>query len=281
MKNLIFIVLLSVVFNGPALAKSSAVAAQFIAGNHEAVEKHFSAMQKKFESGAATEYELLDAYKIFYAKEDVYRNQFKAWIGSYPDSPYAYLARGIYFRKLGENRRGNKYIRQTPEENLRYMQKMHELAKKDLGVSLHLNEKSYLSALHLLNIAQFQGDDRAADEYLEMANRLLPSNFIARARYLVHLTPRWGGSYELMDEFIERCRREGMPQKGIDRLKAIKLDDQGFVLHESGDIGRAYPTYVAALKLAKPSGRRFRDDYLGYSLQVCRRQPHASADYCQ
>src|SRR5215813_9571151 len=100
------------------------------------------------------------------------------------------------------------------------MERMFELAKKDLKASLRLNPKSYLAMLHLINIAQFQGDDSAAREYLALGNATLPNNFLIRARYLIHLTPKWGGSYQMMDKFVEASRSEGLSPDKIEMMTA-------------------------------------------------------------
>ncbi len=243
------------------------------AGDVSSVENAYSTLQHKFEKGLATEYDLLDAYKIFYHSEDRYRPQLNRWIKTYPKSASAYLARGIYYRKLGGHRRGSKYISETPPEDVKYMEQMFVLSKQDLEMSLRLNPKSYLAILHLLNIAQYEGDDAAATRFLSLGNAVLPSNFILRARYLIHLTPRWGGSYKQMDKFIDQCRSQGMPEDKVDLLNAIKFDDQGKTAEERRSNSQACAAFGKALTLSTSGGQRFRKDYLGWSVRA--------QQYCQ
>ena len=250
-------------------------------GGFQSVETRFSTVQSEFEKGRITEFDLLDTYKVFYQREDNHRSELNAWVKAYPKSPSAYLARGVYFRKLGEFKRGTNYISQTSPENVQYMTQMFDLAKKDLEAALQLNPRSYLAVLHLLNIAQFEGNDGAADRYLRLGNSLLPSNFLVRARYLIHLTPRWGGSYRQMDQFISQCRTDGLSTSQIDLLHAIELDDQARVLHEKGDWEQARPKYLDALRLSISGGSRFRRDYLSASIKVCADPQHGTKEYCQ
>lgn len=269
------------VFAQLAFAQTGDILEQLRSGHFRSVETRFSTVQTDFEKGRVTEFDLLDAYKVFYRKDDNLRTELNAWVTAYPESSSAYLARGAYFRKLGEFKRGTNYISQTPAEDVRYMTQMFDLAKKDLGMALQLNPKSYLAALHLLNIAQFEGDDDAANTYLRLGNSLLPSNFLVRARYLIHLTPRWGGSYPRMDHFISQCLTDGLNTSRIDLLRAIELDDQGRVLHENGDWEKARPKYLDALRLSISGGSRFRRDYLSASMKVCSDPQHGSKEYCQ
>ena len=254
---------------------------QLESGDYQAVESAFATLQSKFEAGKATEYELLDAYKIFYQKEDRYRIPLDNWIGAYPNSPSAYLARGVYFRKLGEYRRGEGYISQVPPEHLEYMGQMFALAEKDLETSLRLNPKSYLAILHLLNIAQYEGNEQAAKKYLHLGNELFPGNFILRARYLIHLTPRWGGSYHDMEKFIAECRAQGLQKDKIDLLKAIMFNDLGFSAREQGNMDAARKAYENALILAQSGGPRFRRDYMSYASRICMDPKYGNKPYCQ
>ena len=250
--------------------------------NHvSVVQNEFSTLQKEFEKGEATEYDLLDAYKAFYQRDDIYRPELNNWIKSYPNSSSAYLARGVYYRKLGEFRRGTNYISQVPSENIAYMEKMFTLAKQDLEMSLRLDPRSYLAALHLLNIAQFEGDDRAAEKYLALGNAAFPSNFILRARYLIHLTPKWGGSYKDMKNFINKCQDQGLSQDKINMLKAIMSDDQGTLAEEHGNIGKAIEYFINALTLSQSASERFKRSYLGSSERICYEPEYQRKYYCQ
>lgn len=261
-------------------AQTSRPLEQLRSNNIAKVEAEYSALQKRFEIGAASEYDLLDAYKAFYQRQDQYRAELGNWIKSYPNSASAYLARGVYYRKLGEFTRGTNYISQVPQENISYMEHMFLLSKQDLSTSLRLNLRSYLTILHLLNIAQFEVDDRAADKYLALGNAVLPSNFLLRARYLIHLAPKWGGSHQKMEQFIEQCRAQGLSQDKIDMLSAIKADDQGTVAEERGNTGQARTEFKKALLLARSSGKRFRQDYLSSSTRICGEPEHRGKDYC-
>jgi len=249
--------------------------------NFDAVEHAYADLQINFDKGIVTEYELADAYKAFYQTDDVYRPQLDGWIKRYPKSSSAYLARGIYFRKLGESRRGGDYASKVPDEAMAYMTQMHALALQDLEAALRLNPKSYLAILHLLNIAMFDGDQAATDKYLAAGNAVAPGNLMIRARYLVSLAPKWGGSYEQMYEYIESCRAQGLAADKVEMLRAIRLDDMGHSFQEQGQPDMALGNYVAALDVAKSAGTVFRRTYLKYSLQVCSMPQYKVEAFCQ
>lgn len=281
MKSLAIWIFLAACCMSSAFAQSSNALGQLQNGNYKVVESTFAALQSKFAAGKATEYDLLDAYKVFYHQEDRYRAPLNNWIRSYPNSPSAYLARGVYFRKLGEFRRGQTFIAEVRPEHLEYMAQMFALAKKDLATSLRLNPKSYLAALHLLNIAQFEGNDRAAKEYFDLGKEVLPDNFVLRARYLIHLAPRWGGSYQNMEKFIDECSAQGLPRRKTDLLKAIMFNDVGLSAEDQGNMGAARTAYENALILAQSGGPRFQRDYMSNAARICQESKYSNKPYCQ
>lgn len=249
-------------------------------GNYMALQKFYSTLQSRFKKGELSEVQLLDAYKPFYQNQDKYRAQLNAWIDRYPKSSYAYLARGIYNRKLGENRRGTKYINQVPEENITYMEKMYLLAKKDLKRALQLNRNSYLAVLHLLNISQSEGNSEDALRYMQMGNKISPRNMLVRARYLIHLAPRWGGSYAAMEKFIKLEQQQGLADDMVKQLESIKYDDIGFSQLERGNQRLAITNYEKGLTLASSATPWFRKHYLSRSLQVCSLPEYRNKTYC-
>ena len=71
------------------------------------------------------------------------------------------------------------------------------------------------------------------------ANKMLPINTLARGRYMASLKPRWGGSYEEMEQFIARSKKEEVSPIGLSQLEAIMYDDMGMTYWEQGDMQNA------------------------------------------
>lgn len=273
--------LVALIFVASAQAQTKGPLAQLAEGQIAAVETTYSDLQRRFEAGKASELELLDAYTAFYQREDRYTPQLNAWIAAYPKSAAAYTARGVYYRRLGDARRGGDYIDKVPPENLKYMEQMHALAIKDLTAALAANPKSYIAALHLLNIAVFAGDDLKAFRYLNVGNEILPSNILIRARYLISLTPKWGGSWKEMEVFIRQQEANGASADRIEQLRSIMANEMGRVAKEAGEEEAARQAYIRALELSKSGGAWFRSYYLKAALQLCKDPNLSSKDYCR
>jgi hypothetical protein len=187
------------------------------------IETQLTAAESAFEHGRLGEYDLLDLYKAFYEREDTLSTSLDRWVRDRPNSYIARLVRGTYRRKLGEFRRGTAYIGHVPQANARYMEQQFELAQTDLREALRLHPRSYIALLNLMNVAMYENDEGQAERLLTTANTLYAGNQLVRARYMVHLEPRWGGSYAQMEQFIERSRGDGVPRPILDLLSAITL----------------------------------------------------------
>ena len=90
MKALIVSIFLMLGCQTSAFAETKGdILVQLSSGDIDGVENSFSTLQKNFEKGLSTEYDLLDAYKVFYQKEDRIRPQLDSWIKAYPKSASA------------------------------------------------------------------------------------------------------------------------------------------------------------------------------------------------
>lgn len=238
--------------------------------DYVALEKHFNALESNFEKNKATEYELLDAYKPFYMREDLLSDELSAWTKAYPKSYAAHLARGTYYRKLGELNRGSGPAGEVSAETFSYMDRVFSIAKPELETALHLSARPYLAALNLLNIARYTTSIRESDRYLEVSNKSLPGNMLARGRYIDHLKPRWGGTYEKMEAFVARNRKEGLSEANLGLLKAMIHDDKGLTAQMGGDDDEARSQFALALADAKNAHPRLQQDYISETLLACR-----------
>src|SRR5690606_19998049 len=152
-------------------------------------------------------------------------------LNSYP----SHLALGIYLKKQGLEARGTKYISETSDKELNKMREYLTKARAELSKSLQLTKKPYLSIFHLLDISSTMGEKNESYALLKKANTILPSNSLARNRYLNSITPRWGGSYSEVDRFIESCKSEGAPNFVIAQLQAVKFQDKGLTFYEKNN----------------------------------------------
>lgn len=278
-----FVIILSslLIYSTASFAQTSTPLFDLLkARDFEQLESATKEVQSKFENGSLSEIELRNTFRQFYNLDRDALNKVREWNSKFPTSYAAHLIRGTYFKRLGNDTRGTKYISEVSQERLEKMRQYHENAKLDLMNSLMLTQKPYLSVFHLLDICQSDGDKTTALALLKSAIKMLPDNTLVRNRYISSLEPRWGGSYEQMKAFIERSKTEGVSNIGIMQLEAIMYDDMGYTLFEMGDKSSAIEYYLKALKLGHLVGGEFRKDYLSHSKNICCSEP-ALKQYCQ
>jgi tetratricopeptide (TPR) repeat protein len=178
--------------------------------------------------------------------------RFNEWVTKYPSSYTALAARGCFLYFQGLEARGTGYIKDTPEENIRTMRVYLDRARADLGRSLTLAQKPYISRLTLMSIARTSGSRRdERSQYLE-AVKLAPQSIELRLAHMTALEPRWGGSYAQMEAFLAESRSQLNDPSAVARLaaripadraderqrakqyaQALKLYDEAIGLHES------------------------------------------------
>jgi TPR repeat protein len=215
-------------------------------GQYAELNRRFSAIQLDYKSGAITDEGLRAAFRAFYPTDAALEQRYDAWVSRYPKSYVARLARGIYYKKVAEERRGGAYINSTTDEQIRGMIIYFDKASQDLYGSVALDDKPLLSYLHAMDIAAFLGHDGENRKLLDVEIRLDPRNFVAREKYMNFLEPRWGGSVEEMYAFLDECKRAGLTSAQIRSLQGLIVADEAASYKEAGDYATAERKYREA-----------------------------------
>jgi hypothetical protein len=159
----------------------------------DALDRHFSAVQRGYRTGAISEEGLRAAFRVFYATDPALEPKYNLWVESFPRSYVAHLARGIHYKKVGLERRGPQPFSQTTDEQLRGMRENFRKASQDFQYSYSLDDKPLLSYMHAVNISTVTGDREEGRRLLDLAIKVDPRNVIVRAAYMDTLRLRWGG----------------------------------------------------------------------------------------
>lgn len=194
--------------------------------------------QKAYEQGKLSDEGLRNRFQAFYNTDPALQSAHDEWVDKYPRSYAARIGRASYFRTIGWERRGGKWIRETPEQNIREMLTYFGKATEDLQVALGLTDKPILAYFHLLNMSKARGSGAYDASLIAAANKIDPGNYVARRAYLKNLVPRWGGSHEAMDKFLEQSR----PSVSADtyrKLASVKNHDIAMTLREAGRLNEA------------------------------------------
>jgi hypothetical protein len=178
----------------------------------EALESKMSGLQHSYELRAIGDERLLHEFRAFYDTDSRLDVQYTAWIAAFPDSYAAYLARGIYYRSLGSEARGERVVSETSKQQLDLLAMYMEKAMRDYDRSLMLTEKPLISYHAILGVEMLNGDDGPAKKALDESVRIDPKNFVVRYKYFATLQTRWGGSLKQMLDFEREARAAGLSE---------------------------------------------------------------------
>ena len=214
------------------------------------LDARFGAVQTAYKSRKISDEDLRAAFRVFYVPDPALEKEYLAWVKNSPKSYVAHLATGIYYKKLGQDIRGDKFISETSAENLRGMEEQFAKASPQLEASLALDDKPLLSLLHMINIQQFEGDIPTARRLLDRSLVIDPKNFIIRNVFMISLQTRWGGSVEQMEAYLKECAHAGLSTEHYKALASLVIEDQGWVhQYQEGDYASAIAEYEQASKL--------------------------------
>jgi tetratricopeptide (TPR) repeat protein len=218
------------------------------------LDRRYTEIQNAYRTGSLTDEDLRAAFRVFYATDATLESKYTLWVRQMPHSYVAHLARGIYYKKLGQERRGDKFISDTSEAQLNGMRDAFALASQDLFASLSLDDQPLLSVMHAIDLSNFLGQPDESRRLLDLAIKIDPHNFIVREKYMGTLQTRWGGSVGQMKLFWNECRKAHLSAAHLQSLKALVDEDEGWSKrYREGDAGGAVHAYLKAAKL-KPEG---------------------------
>jgi tetratricopeptide (TPR) repeat protein len=211
----------------------------------------FEKRSRRYESGFTTDpaYEspLQKLYAAICASNPEVAAALDEWVHERP-SYMSYAARGIYETNLGYRQRGEKFLKDTPPENLRRMEESFQRARGDLAAALKLNPKFIPAYTALILIAQADGERAEAQRIESEATREVPSTYYVRYSYIMTLRPEWGGSYAAMRAYAASLTGAAMLNPRIWSLQGDEWSQRGRQAWVQGDERRALEYYSNALR---------------------------------
>lgn len=211
-----------------AFPSSAEIVSLLSNGKYSELDRRLTLAQKAYERGAINDEQLREVFRGFYFTTPALASNFDQWIVQFPRSYVAHLARGIYYKKIGQELRGGNAASETSDAQFQAMRKALARASADLEKSLSLDPKPLLTYMHQLTIDQLLG--RSAEEHaiLEQSIALDKDNYVVRYAYMGALQTRWGGNLEQMQDFMEECRKAHLSAKELGSLQALIADDEAW-----------------------------------------------------
>ena len=196
-------------------------------------------LNSSYQSNALEEDALFAAYEAFDIKNKEFIPLFDSWVATTPNVFHSYLARAKYYYHLGWFARGSKWAGETKEKQFKEMSSYFKKSADDIILALNIDNQSIVSYHVLLGITRTIGQVGESEGIMRKALEVDPASFNIRSQHLKTLTPRWGGSVEKMQAFIEEASKY---EQQNPKLKLL----EGFISAEAGDMQAVVKKYNIA-----------------------------------
>lgn len=133
----------------------------------------------------------------------------RMWVDQRPDSFFAQLNAGIYYVNQAFGVRGQGAASTVGSKQVREIEKISQQAQAHLQKAAALDPRSALPQATMIGLAAMLGkvDSRTSEQWLQTANQIDPKNLAARIQAVSYLSPRWGGSFELLDQMATQAEK--------------------------------------------------------------------------
>ena len=201
----------------------------------EDLDRILTSYQVAFEQDPFKEDRVIDAYRAFQVADPSLTTPLDSWVAGHEGSYCAHLARAMHYDALGWQSRGHAYRRETNEEQIDGMNEAFQQVRAELEAALAI-EQDLALAYRLLLFVDTTGGERSDNKAtLERAKAATADSYWVHSAYMMHLSPRWGGSHKQMQTFAEEVAplaadnpRYRTFSGRVDRDKGLshRIDDQ-------------------------------------------------------
>lgn len=193
--------------------------------------RYFEQFQDAFEKDPMTEYWIGDAANAFETSEPEMLPRLDAWVAATPASFAPYLARGAHWQAVAAARRGIKFIKDTHPTDLKAMEEALQASRQDYRRALAIRPAAIDARIGLMIEEALSGT--RLEELATDAISRCPTCYRVRSNFLRYRVPKWGGSYDEMQQIADDASKTTNP-----KMKAlagyIDLDKENEVLVANG-----------------------------------------------
>ena len=193
------------------------------------------------------EYRMSDAYDAFSTASPELEPFMDDWVSSHPKSANAYLVRATYYSASAWHARGAALSRNTTFRQSMAAHSYFTQALADLDSALRRAPCSLAAYEGYMDISPFVGDTGMSRESMDQALLVQPYSFLARESHILNLRPRWGGSYDAMEQLAQGADSLANRNPRLRTLHGFVSWDQADYAVRKKDASHALELYQHAL----------------------------------
>jgi len=206
--------------------------------------------QNEFETDISTEYKIANCFDIFYSTDQLYRNKMEKWIKRFPNHFAPHLAIARYYQAKASTSRGAKYAKDTSVKQFREMEEYFIPAIEHINMAIEI-EPNLMPAYYLLikihyRSSKFNNND--TNKIMQRTLQQFPNSFIIRKIISDRQRPRWGGSYNKMEEVAMEGIKHVADNPNMSILYGLIYNDMASYLVKKKEYKKAEKTYLKAIE---------------------------------
>ncbi len=162
----------------------------------------------------------------------------------------AYLVRGEFHLERAWLARGSAYAYQTHPDAFTRMNQLLAMAREDLQMAQEkLGLRCDWCAARLIAVDILSGQRSRAVGALDVKLRQLSGGIMTPQSYLHYLQPKWGGSWQEMERFIDGFAKDFPANPVIKTLQSDYVYAKAVALHQAQRHQEAYGQYELAAQM--------------------------------
>ncbi len=224
----------------PITADKVTIAADLRARDFNKLEATLTSYQTAAENNVTQEANVSQAFDAFARADPAFDAPLQEWVKRSPRSYAAHLARAEFLYAEAWNARGAKWASETSAQQFQRMDDYLAAGHKEITATLGINWKVTEAYALLIAEQQVGGSQEDCRKAADAALKEIPASFVIRSQTMFCLEPRWGGSYEQMDQFAAEAQTYVHENP---RLAALK----GFADYDRGERMNGSDKYVPAI----------------------------------
>jgi hypothetical protein len=173
---------------------------------------------------------------------------YNAWVKAEPSDPWAYAMRASYYFHAACRSRGAKWASEVKQQQWQGMRHYTQLSLEDLKQAIRFGPKLMPPYELAINILSEEGAYAKLTAFYKRAHSAVPSSYLIAETYMNSLEPRWGGSWQSMQQFGDQIAQEADRNPRFWTFQGSVDADMADSFYRNKDYSRAFQYYDAALK---------------------------------
>jgi len=192
-----------------------------LANNHpEILDQAFSAYLEKTYQENQHGFLIWTYWWMFSGPSTKVEDVTKRWVTIDPNSPFARAARGEYLLAAAWQARGEKFARDTSEDNFARAHALAAEAKQEFDEAIDRSPRMIEAYYGNMRIARLTSDHALFDESVQKAIALDPADKWIYDEWMSASEPKWGGSIPQMIELSLRAAQHAKENPMLELLGA-------------------------------------------------------------